>query len=122
MWAPRSSLADGAFCRAVFFGGRRRLAIVFFRAAAQHGAALGDGHEIRLSLAAEPVRWVDGRTAVANLEVQVRRQIGIGDADRAALLALGHALMESHVGSRQGTIDRVIAPAMLDDDRRAVCP
>ena len=70
-----------------------------------NGAALRDGHRDSLALAAQPARGIDRGTAVANLEVEMWWQIGIRDADSAELLALGHALMQVHVGSREGAVD-----------------
>src|SRR3982750_654894 len=43
------------------------------------GASLRhEGHSRVLTLAAQPARGIHGRAAVANLEVKMRRQVGIG--------------------------------------------
>ena len=57
---------------------------------------------------------------MANLEVSVRREVGIGDADGPSCWPSWTVSMEHDVGAREGSVDRVIAAAVLDDDRRAV--
>ena len=64
------------------------------------GASLrDDGHSSLLTFAAEPARWIDGGATMTNLEVEMRRQVGIRDADGAELLPLGDGLVERDVGA-----------------------
>ena len=88
--------------------------------AGAHGAALGDSHADLLTFAAQPTRWVDGRAAVPDLEMQVWRKIGVGDPDSPDLRAFLDRFMEPHVRPRERSVDRLVAAAMFDDDRRAV--
>src|SRR5205823_5312370 len=74
-----------------------------------------------LPLAAEPARRIDGWTAVSYLEVEMRRQIGIADADRADLVAFCQRLVQTDICPRERAVNRVVAATVLDDDRRPVC-
>jgi hypothetical protein len=46
-------------------------------------------------------RWPSVRSRVTDLEVDVRRQVGIGDADATDHLSLGHHLLLPDVGARE---------------------
>src|SRR5205085_3493491 len=55
--------------------------------------ALGDDHPSLLPFAAQPARRVHRWSTVADLEVQVRRVVGVGDADCADVLSLGDGVV-----------------------------
>src|SRR5207344_85806 len=60
------------------------------------------------------------RTAMPDLEMQMCRKVGVGDANPANHLALRHALLLFDVRSIQRSVDRVVAAAVIDDHRQTV--
>src|SRR5918992_5482956 len=69
----------------------------------------------RSATLAEPDLGVDRRTALPDLEVQVRAELRVGDADRAERLTLGHARTLGDLGAAERAVDRVVAAAVLHD-------
>src|SRR5579871_1154036 len=57
-----------------------------------------------------------------NLEMQMRRQLGIRHAHFADDLTFRDGLLRAHVGTVERTVDRVIASAMIDDHGETVRP
>src|SRR5581483_1369678 len=72
--------------------------------------------------ATEPVERVDRRPLpTADLEMEVRREVGVRPANRADLVPLVDVLTFLHVSPTQRPIHRIVSAAMLDDDGEAIC-
>ena len=57
---------------------------------------------------------------VMNLEVEMRRELGVGHADFPDYLPLDDELLRAHVGFVEGAVDRIVAAAVIDDHGEAV--
>ena len=93
--------AAGAFALERLMAAHDTIPVVHLVAAKARadGASLDRAHRSLLAFATEPARRIDGGSTVSDLEVKMGRQVGIGNADGANLVALNDSLTQTDIGA-----------------------